>query len=235
MEVSQGNHTLIERWAKSHALVMILATLSVYFAQQIAPLIVTGMLSFILLILINRRAWLRYGFLGGPANTVTSLRLVLIFVLMAASSIFSHALLAFLGVVTLLADGIDGYLARRFQTSSFFGGYYDMETDAYFVLSMSTVLYITGLTGGWILWIGLTRYVFVLIKSFIKEKKQIQTRSYLGQCIAVFLMASLLAGLLIPKTIYLPLIVLAGAMVLFSFVRELVWIIRANRTVYENA
>ena len=235
MEVSKANRALIGRWAKSHAFVMVLATLPVYINQLIIPLITAGMVSFVLLILMNRRTWLQYGYWGGSANMITSLRLLLIFGLMLGSSVFSHELLAFLGVLTLLADGVDGYLARRFQTTSFFGGYYDMETDAFFVLSMSAVLYITGLAGGWILLIGLTRYAFVLIKMFIKEKKQIQTRSYLGQFIAVFLMGSLLTGLLVPKAIYLPLIVLAGVMVLFSFVRELVWIIRANRRVYENA
>ena len=235
MEFREGGQFLIEIWSKIHAWVLLFATLWVYLGKQITPLVVVGILSFILLILLNRRTWLQYGYWGGPANLVTSLRLVLIFVLMATSSVFSQGLLAFLGVLTLLADGIDGYLARRFQTASFFGGYYDMETDAYFVLGMSAVLYVTGLAGAWVLLIGLTRYIFVVIKSFIKEKKQIHTRTYLGQFIAVFLMGSLLTGLLVPKIIYLPMIILAGAMVLFSFVRELLWIIRANRRVYENA
>lgn len=235
MEVSKAKRAQIEQWSKLHAFAMLLATLPVLWDKQMVPLVISGLVSFVVLILINRQTWLRFGIWGGPANMLTSFRLVLIFVMLLGSSLFSQEVLAFLGLLTLVADGIDGYLARRFQTVSFFGGYYDMETDAFFVLSMSTVLYTCGLAGVWILLIGLTRYTFVLIKMFIKEKKQIDTRSSLGQFIAVFLMASLLSGLVAPKIIYLPLIILAGVMVIFSFVRELVWIMMANRSVYENA
>jgi phosphatidylglycerophosphate synthase len=231
MKVGHLHHTLTERWAKIHAVTLLVATGLAYFGELMMPLVVAGMISFILLILLNRYAWVR----GGAANGVTSLRLLLTFGMLACTSFLSHSVLACLGGIILLADGLDGYLARRFQTTSSFGGYYDMEADAYFVLSMSAVLYLTGLLGGWILLVGLTRYAFVLLKLFIKEKKTIHTRSSLGQFIAVFLMGSLIMGLVLPKEIYLSLILLASAMVLFSFVRELIWIIKANGSVYENA
>ncbi len=235
MDENAADRKLTEKWAKWHALAMILSSIPVYVSREFFPLLLGGIISFMMLCVLNKKQWLQFGYWGGPANVVTSVRLLLVWGMLAGCTVLSQEVLAVLGITVLLADGVDGYLARRFRTTSFFGGYYDMETDAYYVLVLCTILFMNGLLAGWILFIGLSRYAFVLIKALIPQKKYIQTRSFFGQFIAVFLMASLPAGLILPEKLYFPLIAVAGMMVAFSFIRELIWIIKANGSAYENA
>src|SRR5260370_1121940 len=65
------------------------------------------------------------------------------------------------GMVGLMLDGVDGWLARRGGLASRFGARFDMETDALSVLVFTLLLLRTGQAGPWVLAIGLARYIFV--------------------------------------------------------------------------
>lgn len=101
----------------------------------------------------------------GPANRVTLARAVLVALaasLAAAPSVASVAwILVFATVVITMLDGLDGWYARRTGMSSAFGARFDMETDAFFMLVLSTLVWQHGKAGVWVLGIGLMRYVFV--------------------------------------------------------------------------
>jgi phosphatidylglycerophosphate synthase len=62
---------------------------------------------------------------------------------------------------TLVLDGVDGFLARRFQLETSFGARFDMEVDALLILALAMVTLGSGRTGVWVLAAGLLRYVFV--------------------------------------------------------------------------
>jgi phosphatidylglycerophosphate synthase len=66
-----------------------------------------------------------------------------------------------LGTVFLLADGLDGALARRQRTASPFGARFDLEVDALFVLVASLLLLRAGSVGAWILLGALLRYGYL--------------------------------------------------------------------------
>src|SRR6185437_3130381 len=51
--------------------------------------------------------------------------------------------------------------ARRSGFASAFGARFDLETDAFFVLALSALLYHSGQAGAWVLTAGLMRYTFV--------------------------------------------------------------------------
>ncbi|SFR47909.1 Phosphatidylglycerophosphate synthase [Marinobacter daqiaonensis] len=102
----------------------------------------------------------------GPADRVTLLRAVL--VLFLASLTFFPEFLdrmawpyALLCLVALLMDGADGYVARRTGTASDFGGRFDMELDAFFILILCIAVTVLEKAGPWVLLIGLMRYGFV--------------------------------------------------------------------------
>jgi len=100
----------------------------------------------------------------GPANVVTAVRSSLVGVcaaLVVASFIAPVSLvtLVALAVIALLLDGVDGWVARRTNTSSELGARFDMEVDAFLLLVLS--VYVSRELGSWVLVIGLMRYAFV--------------------------------------------------------------------------
>jgi phosphatidylglycerophosphate synthase len=102
----------------------------------------------------------------GAANWVTMLRGVL--VALAASLIVEPATApvawTVVGLTATVAglDGVDGYLARRARMNSVFGARFDMETDAFFMLVLSLVVWRHDKAGSWVIAIGLMRYAFVM-------------------------------------------------------------------------
>jgi phosphatidylglycerophosphate synthase len=102
----------------------------------------------------------------GPANAVTTLRAVLVSLIVgligeAAAGRIAAVATAVAVSVTVL-DGVDGWLARRSGIGSGFGARYDVETDALLVMAMSVLVWQHGKAGAWVLAGGLMRYAFVL-------------------------------------------------------------------------
>ena len=106
-----------------------------------------------------------YGALGW-ANRVTLTRAVLVALVAGAlaNEAFSEAIWIWLtlAVVSLLLDGIDGWVARRTHSYSPFGARFDMELDALLILLLSTGVMLSESLGGWVLLIGGMRYLFIV-------------------------------------------------------------------------
>jgi phosphatidylglycerophosphate synthase len=101
----------------------------------------------------------------GPANLVTTLRLVLVSLVAAligeeptTTVAWGGALLA---VVITALDGVDGWLARRTRYASEFGARFDMETDALLILILAVLAWQHDKAGAWIVLAGAMRYLFV--------------------------------------------------------------------------
>ncbi|MGF1547166.1 MAG: CDP-alcohol phosphatidyltransferase family protein [Thiotrichales bacterium] len=100
----------------------------------------------------------------GWANRVTLLRLVLTALLaglLGESVADSGWWVVALALTVVTLDGVDGWLARRFQTESAFGARFDMETDALLILVLAALAWALGKAGVWILLAGGLRYAFV--------------------------------------------------------------------------
>lgn len=108
----------------------------------------------------------------GLANAITLLRAVFSSFLFALSADvlsghnplanpFTHWLVTILAAVSLSLDGVDGWIARHSGMQSRFGAQFDMHSDALFVLSLTLLLSVTGLTGPWVLLSGLMFYMFL--------------------------------------------------------------------------
>ena len=69
------------------------------------------------------------------------------------------ATLVTLASIALALDFVDGWLARRTATESALGAKLDGEVDAFLILVLS--IYVAPLAGGWVLLIGLARYLFL--------------------------------------------------------------------------
>lgn len=201
----------------AHAIILLTAALVFLLTKNISFLTIGAAISFAALFVWNFLQQQDQGRSITFANLVTLLRLFSLFGILIGLSHASDWWIGIIALAILLLDGLDGYLARRFKTASNFGAYLDMETDAFFVLSLSSLLYLQGKVGAWILALGWLRYVYFLVLLFFKPKIKKESKDYFAQVIAVALMASLIAGFLLPKAIYLPSLVIAGGLVFFSF------------------
>lgn len=101
----------------------------------------------------------------GPANILTTLRLALVALLIAAigepyTPALAWAATAVALTVSML-DGADGWLARRSGLASRFGARFDMETDALLIMALAVLAWRWERAGVWVLACGLMRYGFV--------------------------------------------------------------------------
>ncbi len=101
----------------------------------------------------------------GPANLVTTLRVLLLSLVAAliaeaptSTTAWGGAVLA---VVVTALDGVDGWLARRTRFASEFGARYDMETDALLILVLAVLAWQHNKAGVWIVLAGAMRYLFL--------------------------------------------------------------------------
>lgn len=207
----------IEPWMRLHAIVLLSAAFIFLKTENMLFIAISAAISFAAFFIWASQQTGQYKWLFTAANFVTSFRLSILLFLCFFWLDSPDWIIGSLALLVLLLDGLDGYLARRFKTASDFGAYLDMETDAFFVLSLTSILYMQGKVGAWLLFAGWLRYLYFLVILFIKPKKQKEARNYFAQVIAVLLMASLVAGFLLPSNIHQPLLFLAFFLVLGSF------------------
>ena len=99
-------------------------------------------------------------------------------------------------VAGLILDGVDGWLARRLELTSAFGARFDMEVDALSVLALAMLVVVSGRTGGWVLFIGLMRYIFIALGWLWPALAAPLPPSFRRQAICVLTTASLVIALL---------------------------------------
>lgn len=106
----------------------------------------------------------------GTANRITIYRAALVANL-AAASVYP-SLIASQGVVltavmatAFALDGVDGWIARRFDQASRFGARLDQELDALFTLVLAFTLFRMEVAGAWILIAGAWHYFYQGLRS----------------------------------------------------------------------
>ncbi|MFJ3223499.1 CDP-alcohol phosphatidyltransferase family protein [Streptomyces sp. NPDC086783] len=167
----------------------------------------------------------------GPANRVTLGRAILVggvTALVADSFESSPPLTLFVGLtaVALILDGVDGKVARRTGTSSALGARFDMEVDAFLILVLS--VYVAMALGPWVLLIGTMRYVFVAAARVLPWLNGALPPSMARKTVAalqgvVLLVAA--AGVL-ARPLTFALVLLALALLSWSFGRDIAWLWR---------
>jgi len=98
----------------------------------------------------------------------------------------------------ILADALDGFLARRYGTASIFGAYFDMETDALYVCVIAYLLYREGLAPYWILWAGWLRYLAVVVEWALGIHGKEAPKNPFARGIAGFLFVALFLPWILP-------------------------------------
>lgn len=137
-------------------------------------------ISFAVLVVGARVGWTPLGRFGA-ANTLTLLRLLLEVVMVSALRQAPGLLLGALVATALALDGADGWVARRHGTSSSFGAHFDMEVDAFLVLTTGVLLWLSGRCAAWVLLPGALRYVYVLCCALWPPRGGTMPRTLLGR------------------------------------------------------
>ena len=207
----------IIQWNRIHAFVICMAGLVMWFYELSWVLPLMAFLSFAYFIALHFDLLRSYQPFAGYANWVTSIRLL---VVLSAGVILEHSTYPIFFICLLLiilADALDGYLARKFNTASSFGAYLDMETDAFYVCVLSYLLYQEGLAPVWILWVGWLRYLAVVVEILLGIHGQEAPPNPYARNIAGFLFVALLMPWISSSTVYYWPLLLAAVLVTFSF------------------
>lgn len=184
------------RWSHAHSLSMIVGSILALWSQFPALLAFVAAVSFSILVVQSRSNWTADGRFG-LANSVTTLRLLLIFLLLFGHLALSGAWLAALAMAILLLDVVDGWLARRLGLQSDFGARYDVEVDTLLVLGLSMLLWGRGVAGAWVLAPALWRYLYVLSPLVFPTKNSEAPRSRLGRAGYIFMILMFLTALIV--------------------------------------
>ncbi|MGX1273426.1 CDP-alcohol phosphatidyltransferase family protein [Streptomyces phaeoluteigriseus] len=170
----------------------------------------------------------------GPANRVTLGRATLVggVTALVADSFVSAppvSLLVGLTAVALLLDGVDGKVARRTGTSTALGARFDMEVDAFLILVLS--VYVSTALGPWVLLIGAMRYAFVAAARVAPWLNAPLPPSTARKTVAAMQgICLLVAGAdLLPHAANFAVALLALALLLWSFGRDVLWLWRRSR------
>ncbi len=134
----------------------------------------------------------------------------------------SPALVIVAAVALLMMDGLDGYLARKFDLVSEFGEYFDKEVDAFFMLLLALMLYTGQHMELWVLLPGVLRYGFVLFLKFAKPPAVQEQRTSSGQWIYILMMLALIFCFAPYPSVNLPLVVGMTLVLCWSF-GDAVW------------
>lgn len=204
-------------WSERHSYIVLFSIALYAISGELAPLVFLPFLSFLGYIYQHRSYLLGLKPIGGYANRITFLRLLIFCGASIFSPYLSHTALFLCFGIAVLMDVLDGYLARRFNQMSDFGLYLDMESDALFVALIATVLYDKGLIENWLLFPAYLRYFYMLfLKALPFPIKKEPKRAY-ASIIAGCFFVSLLLPFILPEEIYYWPLGLCGVLIIFSF------------------
>lgn len=171
----------------------------------------------------------------GWCNTVTLMRAAAVCWLaglwFAADSAWQGTLAwgaSIAGLMLLVLDGVDGWLARRLGNSSSFGARFDMEVDSLLALVLAVLVWQTDKVEAWVVILGLFRPVFILASWRWPKLAGNLPPSLARKVVCVIQVASLATMLapIITPTVATGLALTNLALLSWSFGRDTWWLLR---------
>jgi phosphatidylglycerophosphate synthase len=177
-------------------------------------------------------AWLLYALRAFGArhstlpNLVTAVRAMLtgLLALAAREPWCTPRAAALLVLLIFVLDGVDGTLARSLGASSAQGAHFDLESDAYLVLTVCCLHVLAG-HGLWVLTGGLLRYLYTLVGAVLPSRGE-APRSRPGRYVFAASLGCLTLGLVLPSALARVLAAAGTALLLASFGRSFWWALR---------
>ncbi|MDT8781546.1 MAG: CDP-alcohol phosphatidyltransferase family protein [Candidatus Bathyarchaeota archaeon] len=157
--------------------------------------------------------------------SLLSLSRIIILPFLVCSFIFNYTLLTFiLFLLAIISDSLDGYLARKMNTYSKFGTYFDITADFIFIFGMFRLFVTLELYPYWILALVLFMYIQFLITSYFFKKVQDPLGKYYGS----FLFGTIGVTLLFPVQMSYPIVAGIVIVTTISFTSRLIHILKGK-------
>ena len=179
---------------------------------------------------LRRRGTTRFG----PANAATAVRstmvgLIAALVATSFTAPISVPLLIGLTVPALALDAVDGWIARRTQTTTELGARFDMEVDAFLLLVLSA--YVAQDLGWWVLTIGILRYAFVAVGWMLPWMTATLPSRYWRKVVtaAAGIGLTVAASGLMPQWVDVIMTLIALGLLIESFGRDVLWLARQRQ------
>jgi len=172
--------------------------------------------------IINMHRFLKFSMSLGYANWVTIFRLSIIFALAFSYSYLENSTLAIFFTIAIILDGVDGYLARKFNQCSKAGECLDMESDAFLVILISWIHYDFGTLPSWILIPGGLRYYFGLSFFWLRQAQKEFPPKRIRATIAVLFFIALVVPFVISSQLSSIIIMISSICIILSFKASLV-------------
>jgi phosphatidylglycerophosphate synthase len=204
-----------------HAGIMLAAFAITIATGRIEWLLGAGIIAFTIMFVLRRKEYQQNGFLGGPANWITLARLV---TLISATYFIGQQASMLYGVVILaiiIADGFDGYVARKYKLATRFGADFDMETDALLSCVLSLIAYWHFDVSLLVPAAGILRYAFVILLRATGLFRYDPPKMPGVRLIAVLFFISLITPYFIDPPFSGWSMEIASGLIFFSFGREL--------------
>ena len=222
-------------WNKSNTLIFTLLFFIFGFRPSIFPVIIAvGLLSFTIywILNVNRLGKLRP--FAGYANWITLFRLLMVVYIGFFYDTLSHHSIFSLALFSVIIDGLDGYIARKFNQKSTFGLFFDMETDAFYVMVITSIIFMEGMFGFWLVIVGYLRYLYGTLSLFIRVYERESTRTKFRSIIAGIFFVAILSPFILPPNIHFPVVITASTLLVFSFIISFVMIFLPDNRVKES-
>ena len=198
---------------------MTIALLLAFTTKWVFWLLLIACCSFLFLFYSYKKSFQQKSplFSGNYANQITALR----FIISSITALIVTQIPAFSSFIlfglAILLDGIDGFLARKYQSTSAVGALFDKTVDAYFVLLLSFILVLNYGVPFWFLGIGYLHYGYELLLYGLGWQSLTIPKNPIGKYAAAFLFISLLSHFILTPYLYFPIICLATVLVGSSF------------------
>lgn len=197
--------------------------------QIMALLFATGVYLFgsVLIITLLRQGFPHRGL--GLGNQITLGRFIAVSGL--SSALFASVnpwLIIVISLLALVADGFDGFFARKNGRVSDFGARLDMEVDSALAAVLAINLWVSGIVGPAVLLLAIPRYLFVSAAVLLPWMNKPLPYSLARRVISVVQIASLI-GLhapFLPDLLITPVAWAVAAFLLWSFGRDIAWLWR---------
>lgn len=154
---------------------------------------------------------------GGYANWVTLARWGLLLYAAYSYAQWPNFIVFLLFLTVIISDGIDGYLARRYQQSTDVGALLDVETDALMSALLAGIHYQEGTVGWWILLAGGMRYGYVWILYLMGWEKHRGTDNPNARWIGATFISVLMSPFVVPDWLSVPALMISSLLVTYSF------------------
>ncbi len=220
------NESIWRNWDIVHAIIVVVGVLLFLFSGELWLISIFSGASFLYFIWTNSAVFIDIKPFGGYANWVTIFRLAVLLSIGFFYSDFDDLTIAYMAVFALALDGVDGFLARKFKMTSSFGATLDGESDAFFVLLFSAIIYNLGYVGVWILWVGMLRYLYVLVCYILWNGVLDESVSYFRKTMAVVIMGAILSPFILAHQYYFPILIVSTVAITLSFLKSFVFQIR---------